>query len=94
MENLIKDWTEGMAPGRPVVSEVRDEAGRRFLDWTRPELDGWMPPIEVPPACASAPSRSTSTIFPMDRRATRGSNRCRPTSSCRPSCRSRFRGRS
>ena len=46
---LIKDWTEGMGRVESVVSEVHDEAGRRFLDWTQPELNGWMPPSEVPP---------------------------------------------
>jgi DNA segregation ATPase FtsK/SpoIIIE, S-DNA-T family len=48
-DTLIKDWTEGMARISGVVDEVREEAGRRFLDWTRPELDGWKPPTEVPP---------------------------------------------
>ncbi len=48
-DKLIKDWTEGMARISGVVGEVRDEAERRFLDWTRPELDGWKPPTEVPP---------------------------------------------
>ncbi len=46
---LIKDWTEGMGRVDSVVGEVRDEAGRRFLDWTQSELNGWKPPSEVPP---------------------------------------------
>ncbi len=32
-----------------IIDDVRDEAVRRFLDWGRPELDGWKPPVEVPP---------------------------------------------
>ncbi len=48
--NLIKNWTEGMARVDQTVSEVRDESERRFLEWSKPELDGWKPPIEVPPA--------------------------------------------
>jgi S-DNA-T family DNA segregation ATPase FtsK/SpoIIIE len=48
--NLIKNWTEGMARVEGTVNEVREEAQRRFLEWGRPELDGWKPPIEVPPA--------------------------------------------
>jgi DNA segregation ATPase FtsK/SpoIIIE, S-DNA-T family len=48
-DKLIKDWTEGMARISGVVGEVRDEAERRFLDWHRPELDGWKTPTEVPP---------------------------------------------
>ena len=48
-KNLIKDWTDGMGRVDSVVGEVRDEAGRRFLDWTQPELNGWKPPSEVPP---------------------------------------------
>ncbi len=32
-----------------TVNEVREEAGRRFLEWGAPELDGWKPPVEVPP---------------------------------------------
>ena len=48
-DKLIKDWTEGMARISGVVGEVRDEADRRFLDWNRPELDGWKTPTEVPP---------------------------------------------
>ena len=47
--NLIKNWTEGMARVDQTVREVREEAERRFLEWSRPELDGWKPPIEVPP---------------------------------------------
>ena len=47
--NLIKNWTEGMGRVDQTVNEVRDEAGRRFLEWGLPELDGWKPPVEVPP---------------------------------------------
>ena len=47
--NLIKDWTEGMARIDGALAEVREEAERRFLEWDRPELDGWKPPSEVPP---------------------------------------------
>jgi hypothetical protein len=47
--NLIKDWAEGMGRVGGIIGDVRDEAGRRFLDWTQPELDGWRPPGEVPP---------------------------------------------
>jgi hypothetical protein len=47
--NLIKSWTEGMARINGVLVDVQEEAGRRFLDWTKPELDGWKPPTEVPP---------------------------------------------
>ncbi len=32
-----------------ALREVNEEAARRFLDWTQPELDGWKPPTEVPP---------------------------------------------
>jgi hypothetical protein len=46
---LIKNWTEGMARVDQMVGQVREEAERRFLDWTKPELDGWKPPTEVPP---------------------------------------------
>jgi len=46
---LINDWTSGMGRVSAVVTEVRDEAGRRFLDWTQPELDGWKLPGEAPP---------------------------------------------
>ncbi len=48
--NLIKNWTEGMGRVNQTVTDVREESQRRFLDWGRPELDGWKPPIEVPPA--------------------------------------------
>ena len=48
-DKLIKDWTEGMARINGVVDEVREEGQRRFLDWAKPELDGWKPPTEVPP---------------------------------------------
>jgi DNA segregation ATPase FtsK/SpoIIIE, S-DNA-T family len=47
--NLIKTWTEGMARIDNTLREVNDEASRRFLEWARPELDGWKPPREVPP---------------------------------------------
>jgi DNA segregation ATPase FtsK/SpoIIIE, S-DNA-T family len=47
--NLIKTWTEGMARINGMVTQVRDEGERRFLDWGQPELDGWKPPTEVPP---------------------------------------------
>jgi len=46
---LIKTWTEGMARVDEMVTQVREEGERRFLDWTMPELDGWKPPTEVPP---------------------------------------------
>ena len=38
-----------MARVDQTVTDVREESGRRFLDWGQPELDGWKPPIEVPP---------------------------------------------
>ena len=47
--NLIKNWTEGMARIDNTLTEVREECRRRFLEWDRPELDGWKPPGEVPP---------------------------------------------
>ena len=47
--NLIKNWTEGMARIDQSLREVCEEGERRFLEWSRPELDGWKPPIEVPP---------------------------------------------
>jgi hypothetical protein len=47
--NLIKNWTEGMARINGILTEVQQEAGRRFLDWNKPELDGWTLPTEVPP---------------------------------------------
>jgi S-DNA-T family DNA segregation ATPase FtsK/SpoIIIE len=47
--NLIKTWTDGMGRINDMVTQVRDEGSRRFLDWARPELDGWKPPTEVPP---------------------------------------------
>ena len=73
---------------------VNEEAARRFLDWTQPELDGWKPPTEVPPGLRfGALRRRPRASSPTASRATRGSSRCRPTSSCRPSCRSRFRAR-
>jgi hypothetical protein len=48
-DKLIHDWTTGMAKISGVVDEVRSENDRRFLDWSRPELNGWKPPSEVPP---------------------------------------------
>jgi DNA segregation ATPase FtsK/SpoIIIE, S-DNA-T family len=48
-DKLIQDWTDGMARVSGIVGEVRSEDERRFLDWTKPELDGWKPPTEVPP---------------------------------------------
>jgi DNA segregation ATPase FtsK/SpoIIIE, S-DNA-T family len=47
--NLIKNWTEGIGRVNQTVSDVREEAQRRFLEWGLPELDGWKTPIEVPP---------------------------------------------
>jgi DNA segregation ATPase FtsK/SpoIIIE, S-DNA-T family len=47
--NLIKNWTEGMARIDQSLREVCEEGERRFLEWGRPELDGWRPPTEVPP---------------------------------------------
>jgi len=46
---VIKNWTEGMARVNQIAEDVREEGERRFLDWTKPELDGWKPPTEVPP---------------------------------------------
>ena len=46
---LIDDWTGGMGRLDQALGGVIDEAGRRFLDWTNPEIDGWKPPTEVPP---------------------------------------------
>ncbi len=46
---LIKNWTEGMARINGTLTEVCQEGERRFLDWGRPELDGWKPPTEAPP---------------------------------------------
>jgi energy-coupling factor transporter ATP-binding protein EcfA2 len=48
-DKLIKDWTEGMARVNGIVTEVTEEGQRRFLDWSRPDLDGWKPPTQVPP---------------------------------------------
>ena len=47
-----------MARVDQTCREVRDEAERRFLDWSRPELDGWKPPIEVPPGMRFGTSTS------------------------------------
>jgi len=47
--SLIKNWTEGMGQIDNSLREVNEEASRRFLEWARPELDGWKPPTEVPP---------------------------------------------
>jgi hypothetical protein len=38
-----------MARINDMVTQVREEGERRFLDWAKPELDGWKPPTEVPP---------------------------------------------
>jgi DNA segregation ATPase FtsK/SpoIIIE, S-DNA-T family len=46
---LIKNWTEGMARINGTLTSVCEEGERRFLDWNRPELDGWKPPTEAPP---------------------------------------------
>ncbi len=46
---LIDDWTGGMGRIDEALRGVNEEAARRFLDWTQPELDGWKPPAEVPP---------------------------------------------
>ena len=46
---LIDDWTGGMGRIDEALRGVNEEASRRFLDWTQPELDGWKPPTEVPP---------------------------------------------
>ncbi len=48
-QKLIDHWTGGMARIDEALRGVNDEASRRFLDWDRPELDGWKPPVEVPP---------------------------------------------
>ncbi len=48
-QSLIDDWTGGMGRIDEALRGVNEEAARRFLDWSRPELDGWTPPAEVPP---------------------------------------------
>ncbi len=48
-QSLIDDWTGGMGRIDEALRGVNDEASRRFLDWFQPELDGWKPPVEVPP---------------------------------------------
>src|SRR5439155_11950432 len=48
-QNLIDTWTGGMGRIDEALRGVNEEASRRFLDWTRPDLDGWVPPAEVPP---------------------------------------------
>jgi len=48
--NLIKNWTDGIAHVNQIVTDVREESERRFLDWTKPDLAGWQTPTEVPPA--------------------------------------------
>ncbi len=48
-QNLIQNWTTGMAKVDESLRGVNEEAERRFLEWNRPELDGWKPPTEVPP---------------------------------------------
>jgi len=47
--SLIKNWTEGMGQVDDTLREVNEEAGRRFLEWSQPELNGWKLPTEVPP---------------------------------------------
>ncbi|MGO9922316.1 MAG: FtsK/SpoIIIE domain-containing protein [Isosphaeraceae bacterium] len=47
--SLIKNWTEGMGQIDDTLGQVNEEASRRFLEWSRPELDGWKMPTEVPP---------------------------------------------
>ena len=95
-DKLIKDWTEGMARINGVVGEVRDEAERRFLDWTRPELDGWKPPTEVPPGHAfrrirASTSTNSPTASPRDPTAQVGAD---PVRAAGPFAVSRFRARS
>ncbi|HLH27900.1 MAG TPA: hypothetical protein VKW77_03230, partial [Acidimicrobiales bacterium] len=46
---LINDWTGGMGRIDEALRGVNEEASRRFLDWTQPEVNGWSPPGEVPP---------------------------------------------
>ena len=48
-QNLIHNWTSGMAKIDESLRGVNEEAHRRFLEWSQPELDGWKPPTEVPP---------------------------------------------
>jgi hypothetical protein len=48
--DLIAAWTDGMNKVTTTVEEIREESERRFLDWSRPDLGGWKPPVEVPPA--------------------------------------------
>ncbi len=47
--SLIKTWTEGMGQIDDTLRQVNDEASRRFLEWSRPEVNGWKMPTEVPP---------------------------------------------
>ena len=50
LEQADQELDRGDGADRPdILGEVRKEGERRFLDWTKPELDGWKPPIEVPP---------------------------------------------
>ena len=92
-DKLIKDWTEGMARISGVVGDVRDEAGRRFLDWHRPDLDGWKPPTEVPPGLRFGAFSFDLDQFPGGSPAIPGSSRCQPSLSCRPCCPFPFRAR-
>ncbi len=62
--NLIKNWTEGIAHVNEIVTEVRDESERRFLSWSRPDLDGWKTPTEVPPAMRFGAFRFDLNEFP------------------------------
>jgi hypothetical protein len=62
--NLIKNWTDGIARVNQTVTEVRDESERRFLDWTMPDLDGWQTPTEVPPAMRFGAFRFGLNEFP------------------------------
>ena len=86
-QTLIDDWTGGMGRIDEALRGVNEEASRRFLDWTQPELDGWKPPDGGPARPAvrrllGRPRASSPTACP----ATRGSSRCRPTSTCPPCC--------
>ena len=91
--NLIKNWTEGMARVDQTVRDVREESERRFLDWSRPELDGWKPPVEVPPGMRFGAFDVDLSQFPNGVPVDHASNRCRPIFSFRPCYRSRCRAR-
>ena len=46
---LIANWTEGLARVGATVDEVNEEASRRFLDWEgKTDVNGWEPPKQVP----------------------------------------------